>query len=651
MPAPVRYEFGPFTLDPVSFRLLRGTSEVALTPKAFELLALLVRERRRALTKHELFDAVWPDTAVTENTLTQRIKEIREALGDRAQEPAYIRTIPRVGFQFVAAVLETDAAAPIEGTATPATPPRPIADPAASTAAAEAVDRPELVEGAITRRRWGLLGLVAVATAVVAAIAVLAWIRRDGSAPDARPTTGRVMLAILPFENLSGDPEQDYIGAGLTEEMIAELGRLDPARLGVIARTSVMTYQDTTKSIAEIAGELGVDFILEGSVRREADRVRIVAQLIRASDQTHIWADRYDRDVRSILSLQSEVARAIARQTHSTLSADAAGPTENAASVNPAAYQAYLKGRFFLNRRTGDAIRNALDHFQQAIAIEPSYAQAYAGLADAHELMVSYANAAPHQSLERAMEAARRAVELEPRLSEAHASLGSIQASFMWNWEEAEAAYTRALNLNPSNALAHKGYGELLSFLGRHDGAIAEAKRALELDPLSLLMHAHLGIIYHRARRYDEALAQMNQTLQMDPNYMLGHLNLGLILSARNSFDDAVVAFQRASTYAPAYGDARGLLGYAYAKAGRRAEARAMEGEVHGSSTGRSMSGYVRAHYYLGLGNEEQALSELERAYDERSWLVALLKVDPLLDELRGQPRFQALLQRLRFPE
>ncbi len=309
----MRYEFGPFALDPASRRLSRGTADVPLTPKAFEILALLVRERRRALTKQELFDAVWPDTAVIENTLTQRIKEIREALGDRAQEPAYIRTIPRVGFQFVADVVEAQAET-VAASLAPATPTPPLVQELPALPA----DGPAtlLPMGATPRPTRWRLGLVAAALVGAAGLAALVYGTRGvGPETDAVAGNRRVMLAILPFENLSGDPEQGYISDGLTEEMIAELGRLDPARLGVIARTSVMTYRSTAKSVAEIARELGVDFVLEGSVRREADRVRIVAQLIRASDQTHVWTEGYDRDVRSILPLQGEVARAIARQT------------------------------------------------------------------------------------------------------------------------------------------------------------------------------------------------------------------------------------------------------------------------------------------------------------------------------------------------
>jgi TolB-like protein/DNA-binding winged helix-turn-helix (wHTH) protein/tetratricopeptide (TPR) repeat protein len=648
MPTPVQYEFGPFTLDPASFRLRRGASEVPLTPKAFELLVLLVRERRRALTKQELFDAVWPDTAVTENTLTQRVKEIREALGDRAQEPVYVRTVSRVGFQFVADVVEADLTPAGESAATAGVRPSGVDEvvPAVEVRPQDRQESRNVAPGA-RRQVWlaaGAIALVAIAVFVYAT-------RRNDSTRHAGPTNRRVMLAILPFENLTGDPEQAYIGDGLTEEMIAELGRLDPAHLGVIARTSVMSYQAGTKNVAEISRELGVDFVLEGSFRREASHVRIVAQLIRASDQTHVWAERYDRDVSSILSLQTEVASTIARQTRSTLSVETEAPPRAAASVHPDAYHAYLKGRFFLNRRTSDAIQSALEQFQQAITIEPRYAQAFAGLADAHELMASYGNTPPRQSFERGMEAARRAIALEPRLSEAYTSVGLMQTNYAWNWGEAEKAYSRALDLNPSNALAHKGYGELLSFLGRHDEAVTEARRALDLDPLSLLMHANLGIIYHRARRSDDALNQMKRTLKMDPNYMLGHLNLGLILAARTSYSEAADAFRRASTYSPEFMDARGLLAYAYAKAGREAEARSMSAEVQGSAAGRPMSGYVRAHYYLGLGDAERALTELERAHDDRSWLVGLLKVDPLLDELRPHPRFQALLRRMQFPE
>jgi TolB-like protein/DNA-binding winged helix-turn-helix (wHTH) protein/Tfp pilus assembly protein PilF len=634
-----RYRFGPFTLDTASFQLTRGATDVALTPKAFELLALLVRERHRALTKQELLDAVWPETAVIENTLTQRIKEIREALGDNAHDPGYVRTVPRVGFQFIA-----------ETSIEPAVRPASVAPPEAVTATAP--PPAGVADEAPATRRRAVLAVFAIA-ALIAAGAFLARVWRGDwrALPGAGLASGRVMLAVLPFENLGADPEQGYLSDGLTEELIAEFGRLDPTGLGVIARTSAMSYKGTTKSVALIAKELGVDYIFEGSVRREGDRVRIVAQLIRASDQTHVWADRYDRDLGSVLGLQTEVARQIAAQTRIRLSAAASARLGRTITGHPEAYQAYLRGRFFLNQRTGGAIEKAVEQFRQAIAIDPAYAQAHAGLADAYELLASYANITPRDFFDRSLQSAHRALELDPELAEPYASLGTIHTSYTWDWIEAERAYRRALELNPSSAEARKGYGELLSFLGRHDQAIVQLTRATALDPVALVMHANLGIVYWRARRYDEAMQQMTQTLNMNPNYMLGHLNVGLIQAARGEYDAAAAAFRRASEYSPRFGDPLGLLGHAHARAGRIEEARAVGDELRRLSAETYVSAYIRALYHLGLEERELALDELERAYDERSWLVAMVKVDPMLDALRSEPRFQALVQRLRFPE
>jgi TolB-like protein/DNA-binding winged helix-turn-helix (wHTH) protein/Tfp pilus assembly protein PilF len=645
MPDPLRYRFGPFTLDPASFRLDRDSNEVPLTPKAFDLLVLLVRERRRGLTKTELFDAVWPDTAVTENTLTQRIKEIREALGDNSHEPIYIRTIPRVGFQFIAEVVEALSEAPVPDPTPRPVPEAPPGEPEASP------ERAPVAPGPV--RRWTRRQLAWVTLLVMALAATGAFVYRARTAnppPGAAASDRRIMLAILPFENLGGDPEQAYFSDGLTEEMITELGRLDPAQLGVIARTSSMAYKGTTKSIAEIAKELGVDYILEGSVRRESDRLRIVAQLIRASDQTHVWAEPYDRDLGSILSLQREVARAIAAGTRFSLSAEAAARLARPLKAHPDAEQAYLRGRFFLNQRTGDSIQKAREQFEQAIARDPAYAQAHAGLADAWELLASYANVAPGDALERAMAAARRALELDPELSDAYTSLATIHTSYTWDWAEAEKAYRRALQLNPSSALGHKGFGELLSKLGRHDEAIIEATRAAELDPLSLLMQANLGITDHRARRYDMAVRQMQHALGMDPNYMLAHFNLGMILAARGAYEEALISLRRASSYVPEDGNILAVLGYACARAGRIAEARAIGAQLQKLSAEGYVSAYSRGIFHLGLGEREHALAQLEQAYEERSWLVSLLKVDPLFDDLRGEPQFEALVRRLNFP-
>ena len=653
MPLLPLYRFGPFTLDPGSFRLSRDGVPLPLTPKALEILVMLVRERRRGVTKEELLDTVWAQTAVTENTLTQRIKEIREALGDSPQQPVYLRTISRVGYQFVGEVVEV---LPTQEPALAVAVSAVDAPPATSPAVPESLKgdltpAPALVDPRPGRwRRGTVLALLVLITGAGFGL-VLFRAERDRPAPHEAPGGKRVMLAVLPFDNLSSDPEQEYFSAGLTEEMITELSRLDPSRLGVIARTSSMSYKGTTKSVAAIAIELGVDYVLEGSVRRETDRVRIVAQLIRASDQTHVWTERYDRELRGILSLQSEVARSIATMMRVQLSTAQQSRLGRALEVNPDAYQAYLKGRYFLGQRTPESIERGVTHFRQAIAADPTYAPAHAGLADAYELAGSYAGVPPKETIERALEAARRARDLDPERPEAYTSLGIICGSFTWEWAQCERDFSQALAMNANDALAHKGYSEVLSFFGRHDQAIAHARLAVELDPLSLIMHSNLGVVYYRARRLDEALRQIRQTIELDPNYMLGHLNLGMMLAATGAYDEAVRTFQRARELAPSFPDSLALLGYVYGRMGKIADARNVARLLRDWPDGQYVSPYSRATVLVGLGERQQAIDQLERAFAERSWLMAMLKVDPVFDSLRGEPRFERLLRRMNFPD
>jgi TolB-like protein/DNA-binding winged helix-turn-helix (wHTH) protein/Flp pilus assembly protein TadD len=627
MPETSAYRFGAFTLDLASHRLLRDGAEVALTPKAFEVLIQLVRERRRVMTKQELLDAVWADTAVTENTLTQRIKEIRQALGDSPDRATYLRSIPRVGYQFVGQVTELSG----------------VTEPVAA-----APDRPA---GRMRQNVWRRSVMAAVVLAVTGGGVLLLNLRpQERSLPV--PSSGRrLMLAVLPFENLSGDPDQEYFSAGLTEEMIAELGRLEPSRLGVIARTSSMAYKGTEKTIGQIAAELGVDYVLEGSVRREADRVRVVAQLIRADDQSHVWAEQYDRELRGVLALQGELARSIAVMARVQLSTVERVDLGEARQVSPEAYQAYLRGRYFLGQRTGDAIQKGLEHFQQAAALEPTWALAQAGLADAYELAGSYAGAVPRETVERAITAARRALELDPTRSEPHTALGTICASYTWQWSQCQQSFQRALAINASDALAHKGFSEVLSFLGRHDEAIEHARLAVELDPLSLIAQSNLGISLYRARRFDQSLTQMRQVIDLDPNYMLGHFNLGLVLAATGAAEDAIRALQRARELASTFPDSLALLGYVYGQTGRIDDARETARALTMLEGTQYVSPYSRATLYLGLGDRGRALGELERAFTDRSWLMALLKVDPLWDPLRAEPRFQRLLREMNYPE
>jgi TolB-like protein len=573
---------------------------------------------------------------VTENTLTQRVKELRDALGDDAQEPAFIRTIPRVGYQFIAEVVEVGAQPAQVESVLPETTPAGYAPSGGDTVGPQ----PNGAAASRQRSRVALIAGVLFSTVIAGAV----WFNAgDAVSPSSRGS--RIMLAVLPFQNLTGDPGQDFLSDGLTEEMITELGRLGPRELGVIARTTSMAYKGATRTAQQVAAELKVDYVLEGSVRREADRVRVVAQLIRASDQTHLWAESYDRDVRGILAMQQDVARAIASATRLRLSA-AVGAAGSRAHPDDA-YEAYLRGRVLLSQRTRSAIEKAVVQFERAIGIDPAYAQAYAGLADAHELAATYAGAQPREALSRAMAAARRALELDPTLEEPHTSLGVICGSYLWKWDECLQHFEQALERNGSSALAQKGYGEVLSLLGRHDEALAAAGRAVSLDPLSPLMSANLGVTYHRARRYDDAARETRKALDLDPHYSLGHFNLGMILSAAGSLPEAAAALTRAREYGPANLDALAFLGHVYGRMGRSTEARAILDSLRATSEARYVSPYARALVHVGLGEREEALDQLEQAYEDRSWFTTLLKVDPAFDLLREEPRFEALLKRV----
>jgi len=497
------------------------------------------------------------------------------------------------------------------------------------------------------RRNWRAAALIAGA---LAGVATLTYYRWPASRVAPTPPTGRVMLAVLPFENLSGTPDQDFFSDGLTEEMITELGRLNPDRLGVIARTSTMPYKGARKSVAEIAAELRVDYLLEGSVRREGNRVRITTQLIRASDQTHLWADDYDRDLAGVLDVQSQVSRAIADRIQLSLAPDRPGGVRQARTTNPSAHEAALRGRYFLERRTADDIRKARESFERAIQQDPGYALAYVGLADAHILSITYADAPAKETMANARAAVLKALELDANLPDAHAWLGVILAEYDWNWTGAAGELRRAVDLNPNFAYAHKLYAEYLSYVGRFDQAIAEAKLARQLDPLSIVTNSLVGIVLYRARRYDEALTELERTIEMDPDHPMPYLPQGLAYVMKDMPDEALTAFRKGLSLTPESSEMVAQIAYASGRAGRRDEARTLLNELRKRSRSQHVSPFFFAVAHAGLGETTAAVEWLEKAYGERDWLLCVLKTEPILDPLRADTRFQDLLRRMNFP-
>jgi serine/threonine protein kinase/Flp pilus assembly protein TadD len=458
-------------------------------------------------------------------------------------------------------------------------------------------------------------------------------------------------IAVLPLANLSRNPEQDYFVDGMTEALITDLAQIGALR--VISRTSAMRYKGSDKPLSEIARELNVDGFVEGSVMRAGDRVRITAQLIHAATDQHIWAKSYERDLSDVLSLQSEVARAIAEEVQAKLTPQESARLARARTVNPAAHEAYLKGRYYWARATEEAVRTSLKYFEEAIAKDPRSALAYAGLSDAYnQLCNPILEIVPQgEIIPRAKAAATKALELDDTLAEAHISLGRIKFYFDWDWAGAEKSFRRAIELNPNYAYAHYVYALLLSALGRHTEAIQESTRALESDPVALLVNGVAGLIYCFARQFGIAEEQLRKTLQLDRNFMFAHWILGgLCLLPMGRYDEAIVELQKAIAMSENVAHPRGLLGYAYAKVGRKDDALRVLAELEELSQRRYVAPVSKAFVYGGLG-DERVFQELDEAYQQRSSSLVWGSVFPHWDDLRAQPRFQDLLRRMNFPQ
>jgi len=453
-------------------------------------------------------------------------------------------------------------------------------------------------------------------------------------------------LAVLPLANLSRDPEQDYFADGMTEALITELAKT--ADLRVISRTSVMHYKGTEKPLPEIARELHVDAVVEGSVQRAENRVRISAQLIRAATDQHLWADSYERDLQDILGLQDEVAHAITQQVEGRLGQKNEARGESYRPVIPAAYEAYLKGRYFWNKRDRASLEKSLDYFNQAIAKDPNYALAYSGLADVYVVLGPDWAMAPKDVNEKAKAAARKALEIDDSLAEAHTSLASIYHN-EWNWPEAEREFKRAIELNPNYATAHHWYSIYLATVGRFDESVKEAKKAAELDPLSLIISASLGNRLNEARRYEDAINQCRKTLDMDPNFGLAHLCIGISSVNEGHFQEGITELQKGVELLPGNPYAMGHLGIDYALSGDQARARDVLNKLKNPSQP-YLPAYSIALVYAGLADKEQTVSWLKKGYAERNDEIVYMKIEPVLDPIRSDPRFQDLLRRVGFP-
>ncbi len=487
------------------------------------------------------------------------------------------------------------------------------------------------------------LGLAAVAA--LALLLLLPW-RSPPASPD------KTILIVVPCQNLSGDPEQDYFSEGLHHDLIMELSRLNPQQLGVIARTTVVIYKQQNKTIREMARELSADYVMECGVRHLGSQVKVTAQLIRASDQTYVWSSPFVRESEDPLAAQAELAREVARRIELPLTPLAQARLGRLAGVRSAAYQAYLQGRYHLDRRTPDALSESVKFFEQATRLQPDFALAYAGLADAYLLLgtAGYGVLPPRQALAPAKDAATRALDLEEGLAEAHATLAHVSMNFDWDWAKAEQQFRRALDLNPNYAPAHHWYAELLAATGRIPEALQQIRAAREAEPHSPLIQTAVAEIHYMARQYDETIATCLATLNDNPDFPLAHFHLGRAYLQKGMHQEAIEAFQKARAYS---GDSPVMtmaLGYAYAQAGQNDEAHRILAELHRLAETRYVSPLYISAVHAALGERDAAFEWLEKAYEDRSDYLVYLKVEPMADPLRSDPRFLQLTERIGLP-
>ena len=613
-----RLRFGPFVLDARTAELTNGATRVALPPQPVRILALLAERAGELVTRQEIQDAIWGDATHVDfdRALNFAVKQIREALEDDADAPSYIETLRGRGYRFIADVTVVEV------------PPVEAAHPAGGIAPPNAVGHSR------SPMRWAIPALLA-----VVALGWLAFARGGfGDRPAIRS------IVVLPIANLSGNSERDYVADAMTDAIIASLSQIESLR--VISRTSALVYKDAKKTIPEIARELNVDAVMEGTLDEGSGGLQL-AVTVRDKAEQLWWSKTFNRGASEAPAIQYDVARELAVRIGAPVPAAIAGHVAALKPVDPRVYQAYARGRYFWNRRSNEDVRRALEEFRNAIAIDPSFAPAYAGLADSYASIGSYGFAAGEQAWQQAVAAAEKALQLDPNLAEAHTSRATIAEQYEYDWNRAGDEYRRALALNPGYATARHWYGYHQLLMGRPREAEAEIAAALQLDPLSPIINANIGFARYIARDYDGALAHLRHVLDMHPQFRLIHSYMGLAHVGRGAYPDAIAAFEKAIELGGAPTD-RAVLAHAYARAGQIDRARAILAELERPQGGEFLPAYYFALIHVGLGDRDRAFAALDRAFKERVGPINELNIDPMFDSVRDDPRFDPLLRRLR---
>lgn len=623
--------FSVFEADLRTGELRKQGLKVKLHGQPFQVLTMLLESPGELVTREEIREKLWPgDTFIDfEHSVNSSIKRLREALGDDPAAPRFIETLPRHGYRFIA---------PVEG------------------GTRRGLPLPTTGPGTIRESPLRKLWVVAVAGGLVIAVVAVLFafnvaglrdrvLRAERAAHE--PPLQIQSIAVLPFENLSHDPAQDYFADGMTEELITNLGKIGALR--VISRTSVMQYKGTRKPLPQIAHELNVDAIVEGTVQRSQNRMRITANLLHAPSDRHLWAERYERDLRDVLALQGEVARAIASEIEIKVKPNEQLRIGGSRPVSPEAYEAYLKGNTILDNWTEESCQSAIKYFERAIERDPGFAPAFAGLADAYIFLGRFHYRPANETFLEAKQAALKALALDANSAEANTSLCSIATFYDWDWRAAQTACSRAIEINPSYGPAHHIYSHYFISIGRFPESLQESQRYLELDPLSPAAKTHLGMHYKMARQYDLAIEVLRGTIEFAPNFPDAYGELASSYIGKGVYQEAAIAAQKAVTLTGGKGYL-GLLGEAYAMDGRRTEATKVLEEIRGVSRGRSVPALNELQVLIALGERDRAIARLQWAFEEHDQLIPYLKVWCLLDPLRSDLRFQDIVHRMNFP-
>lgn len=614
-------------LDLSRYELTVDGRRARLERQPMDLLILFVRRKGQLVTREEIVASLWgKDVFVdADGSINKAARKIRAALRDDPEHPKYLETVVGKGYRFIGDI-EVSGASP--------TGPAPVK--------ASSQSAPFPVIAGRSRRTVAVSAFAALILIAALAWGWMRWYNRSGSATQIHS------IAVLPLANLSGDPGQDYFADGMTDELITELAQIGSLR--VISRTSAMHYKATAETAPEVARELNVDCVLEGSVARAGGRVRITAQLIEARADKHLWAGSYEAELKDVLGMQDAVARDVVKQIRLRLTTQEEDRLMRSREVNPEAHEAYLKGLYFWNKRDKAGLERAIEYFNQAVAIDPKYAPPYAGLAESYVPLSYFGYMPGTEARARVVAAAGKALELDDSLAEAHTALGSAKSFYDYDWEGAEKEFRRAIELNPNYATAHSWYAQLLGSERRNDEALAEGKRALELDPLSLIINAGWGHRLARVGRYEEAAAYLNHAaLELDPNFSSTHWNLGMVYLYQKNFKAAV---QELHTAEGLFHDKNalvlGALGYVYGAAGDSAQAQVVVRRLQGQARDEYVDPYAFALVYAGLNDKDKAFAWLEKAIADRDCWVTLINAEPALDGLRSDPRFADLIRQMR---